>query len=346
MPARLDRHDPPPGKCRTESPWHAGTTRPARTPPGKCRTESPWHAGTTRPARNAQPRPGATRHEDPRQGRAPVAQKPSGMELASITWGNPDGPRFLGLHGWLDNAATFSRVAPLLPELHLVSLDLPGHGQSPHRERYYFTDWVADVIREADRRGWEQFGLIAHSMGAGVSPLVAGTFPERITQLILLEGLGPMFAKAEEAPAQLKRALTFRPKPAGVYKSYDEALERLAAPRGNLSPESARLLGERAIKPAEGGYTFTHDPELRGPSRMRLTEPEVEAFFERITCPTLVVEAENGMQFDPEITRRRLGAIKGPVTLARLPGGHHFHLEQPEPLSATIREFLKRYSPE
>lgn len=259
------------------------------------------------------------------------------MTLARLTWGDPEGPRFLGLHGWLDNAATFSRLAPLLPELHLVSLDLPGHGQSPHRERYYFTDWVVDVIRTADELGWDRFSLLAHSMGAGVAPLVAGTVPERLERLILLEGLGPLPASAEEAPAQLKRAVEFRPRPWGTYPTREEAEKRLAEARGNLSPESARLLGERCI---QEGFTYTNDPELRGPSRLRLTEPEVLAFFRRVSCPVLVIEAENGMRFDPEITKARLAALQGPVTVARLPGGHHFHMEEPGPISATIRQFL------
>lgn len=262
------------------------------------------------------------------------------MELASISWGNPEGPRFLGLHGWLDNAATFSRLAPLLPDIHLVSLDLPGHGLSPHRERYYFTDWVADVIDTADRLGWDRFSLLAHSMGAGVSPLVAGTFPERVERLILLEGLGPMHTRAEDAPAQLKRALEFRARPSSIYSTYDEALERISGPRGNLSRKSTELLGQRAIKKVEGGFTFTHDPQLRGPSRMRLTEPEVLAFFSQIVCPTLVVEAEDGMQFDQSISKGRLSVMQGPVTIARLPGGHHFHMEAPEGLARTVRAFL------
>lgn len=263
------------------------------------------------------------------------------MELASLSWGNRDGLRFLGLHGWLDNAATFSRLAPLLPELHLVSLDMPGHGRSPHRERYYFTDWVADVLATADRLEWPTFGLLAHSMGAGVSPLVAGTFPERVTHLILLEGLGPMFTQAEDAPSQLRRAIEFKSRPSAVYPTREEAVQRIAEPR-KLSLENAELLAERCLAPKDQGFTFTHDPELRGPSRMRLTEPEVLAFFQKIQCPTLVVEAEDGMQFDETITRGRLSAFSAPVTLARLPGGHHFHLEQPEPLSQTIREFLNR----
>ena len=34
--------------------------------------------------------------------------------MAAKVWGSPDGIPVLGLHGWMDNAATFDGIAPLL----------------------------------------------------------------------------------------------------------------------------------------------------------------------------------------------------------------------------------------
>ena len=65
------------------------------------------------------------------------------------TEGGSSGSPVLALHGWLDNSASFDRLAPLLPGLRLVALDLPGHGRSEHRAAsaaYHFVDWVADVL--------------------------------------------------------------------------------------------------------------------------------------------------------------------------------------------------------
>ncbi len=55
------------------------------------------------------------------------------IELAAHLYGPEDGQPVIALHGWLDNAATFSRLAPRLPGLRIVALDLPGHGHSDHR---------------------------------------------------------------------------------------------------------------------------------------------------------------------------------------------------------------------
>ena len=70
----------------------------------------------------------------------PKSQRPhelnfdvNGLRLTAKAWGDPAGIPTLALHGWLDNANTFDRLAPLLPELDLVAPDFAGHGFSSHR---------------------------------------------------------------------------------------------------------------------------------------------------------------------------------------------------------------------
>ena len=60
------------------------------------------------------------------------------MTLQGLQWGKldrEDQPKVLALHGRLDNAASFSGLAPLLAKegYHVVAPDLPGHGRSPER---------------------------------------------------------------------------------------------------------------------------------------------------------------------------------------------------------------------
>lgn len=73
----------------------------------------------------------------------------SSIRLAAMAWGHSAGLPVLALHGWLDNAASFARLAPLLPDWRIVALDLAGHGHSKHRPagcRYHLMDYVFDVI--------------------------------------------------------------------------------------------------------------------------------------------------------------------------------------------------------
>ena len=55
------------------------------------------------------------------------------IELAAHLFGPEDGVPVIALHGWLDNANSFARLAPKLTGLRIVALDLAGHGHSAHR---------------------------------------------------------------------------------------------------------------------------------------------------------------------------------------------------------------------
>ena len=132
------------------------------------------------------------------------------IELAAHLFGPPDGKPVIALHGWLDNAMSFSRLAPKLAGLRIVALDFAGHGHSAHRAEgasYLLWDYALDVLMVAEQLGWERFSLLGHSMGAIVSVLLAGALPERIERLALIDGLIPYTGEADKAPQKLGEAL-------------------------------------------------------------------------------------------------------------------------------------------
>lgn len=55
------------------------------------------------------------------------------MQLAALEYGDPDGKPVLALHGWLDNAMSFAHLALRLQGMHIIALDLMGHGLSDHK---------------------------------------------------------------------------------------------------------------------------------------------------------------------------------------------------------------------
>lgn len=57
----------------------------------------------------------------------------NGLNLCGLSWGTPDLPPLLMLHGWLDNAASFALLAPLMKGYYVVAIDLTGHGKSDRR---------------------------------------------------------------------------------------------------------------------------------------------------------------------------------------------------------------------
>lgn len=269
-----------------------------------------------------------------------------GFEIAAKAWGPKDGKPVLSAHGWLDNAATFDRLAPMLDGLRIVAFDFPGHGRSDHRPpggTYHFIDWVPIFFDVADALGWQSFSLMCHSMGAAAASLAAGTYPERIERMVLIDGLGPWASPASEAPGQLRKALDERKvlseKSSRVFNSPEDAVNTVAEVHG-LSPENAKLLVDRGLEQLDDGqWRFTYDLFLRGASNLRLTEEQVLAFFGEIECPSLLIRPKSGWPTDAAHMKRRIDAI-ATLDVFEVEGGHHVHLEHPERIVDAVGEFL------
>ena len=267
-------------------------------------------------------------------------------ELAALRGGTPDGPKLLCLHGWLDNAASFLPLAAHLREFDLVALDLPGHGASEHRAPgydYAFVDWVHDVLDALDALGWERADWLGHSMGGAIASAVAAAAPARVRRLALVEALGPVAGEPAAAGKRLRDAVAARRalavKSPRVIPDLDTAVAaRLAASR--MTPEAARLIVERNLRPVEGGYAWRSDPRLTLPTHLRLAEETVQSLLRAIEAPVLVVAADpSPPYFTPEVRAARLACL-AEGRLEVMDGGHHLHMEQPARVAAPLRGFL------
>ncbi|WXL27513.1 alpha/beta hydrolase [Ectopseudomonas mendocina] len=254
------------------------------------------------------------------------------IELAAHMYGPEDGQPVIALHGWLDNAASFARLAPLLPGLRIVAVDLPGHGHSDHRpagNSYAIWDYVYDVLQVAEQLGWQRFSLLGHSMGAIVSVILAAVMPERVERLALIDGLLPQTAEADAAPSKMQESLVARlalaSKRKPVYAQIDRAIEARMRGVGAVSREAAELLAQRGLMPVPGGYTWRADSQLTLPSPMRFTRAHALSFARKLQCPAKLVLAEQGMLHAQPNIHEVLSDL--PVEVEQLPGGHHLHLD-------------------
>ena len=125
----------------------------------------------------------------------------NGFTYAAQYWGDGAGMPIIALHGWLDNSASFSVLAPQLEGVQLLALDLAGHGYSDHRAGlldYGIWSEVPDIFAIADQMGWQRFALMGHSRGAMLAFLAAGALPERISHLILIDALKRSLIASEQ----------------------------------------------------------------------------------------------------------------------------------------------------
>ncbi len=267
------------------------------------------------------------------------------MRIAAKRWGDGSGVPLLATHGWLDNAATFDHIAPLLSGIDLIAIDLPGHGLSQHRHKgdyYHFIDYVADVSEIVDTLGWDKFSLLGHSMGGSVMALVAATLPDRVEKLALIESLGPYSQDASEAPTRLAKAIHQRKnrgsRRSPVYRDHEQMIQMRKAV-GSIKEESVRTLLSRNIKEIKGGYTWRSDYRLTLSSLYYLSDDTVLSFLRKIVSPVLFIQALEGVLDRKDYLRQRLDCIQN-LDHKILKGLHHLHLDDPEPVAALVQNFL------
>ncbi|WP_241697445.1 alpha/beta fold hydrolase [Vreelandella salicampi] len=258
--------------------------------------------------------------------------------LAALSWGRRDAPVWLALHGWLDNAASFSRLAPRLVQaldIRIVAIDFRGHGESPGeaatQHDYALWDYCHDVLDAMDELALSQTTLLAHSMGAAVSCLLAASVPERVTQLLLIDGLGAITTAPEETAAQLRKGLMAHRRPRSNPPRYVDIESAVAARvAGGVTPidaDTARPLVARNSRPDGDGHVLLRtDGRLLKPSLVRFTPEQVLSMLGDMRCPVLLVEGEGGILGERAWAKKARQAVP---TLTRqvLAGGHHLHLE-------------------
>ena len=275
---------------------------------------------------------------------SPVEWRVNGLRIAGMAWGQPDRKPLLALHGWLDNAASFAVLAPLLEQYYLVSLDLTGHGHSDWRSAdagYQIWDDLPELIGVLDALGWKHFCLMGHSRGAIISCLLASILPERVERLVLLDAVLPEPVAEDLFPAQMRKFLRQKRRwmqhQNRIYPSVDAAVARRKA---GLLPETAvRLLVERNLRPCEGGYTWTTDLRLRGASAVKLSAGHMQAILSRISAPTLLLLAEEGIGKHREVAAQAVEYLRH-LEIRHIPGGHHFHME---PGAAIVAQQIQRF---
>ncbi len=271
-----------------------------------------------------------------------------GRKIAAKCWGDPTGAPTLMLHGWLDNANSFDELAPLLPELNLVALDFAGHGLSDHRAagcHYYQLDDVQDVLGVADQLGWATFGLIGHSMGAQVSSEIACLFPQRVARAVMIDGFlatGGVSAaeRIEQARDGVARMLSTAPITPRVFADVAAMAQRVTEAT-DQSYNAALTLVQRGHKVVEGGVTWRTDPRIRFPTPLRYSREFMDELIALCEVPSLLLVAEQGDEwYRGEVSDAE--RLHPQLTLQRMQGPHHVHLEQAHvaEVARRIRGFL------
>lgn len=278
----------------------------------------------------------------------------SGLRLRVLVW-EPEGEvpasaqvdTLLLLHGYLDCAGTFDALVQGLPRwLRVVAPDQRGHGVSArvgHASWYHYFDYVRDVRAVVDGFAPGRLAVLGHSMGGGVATLFAGTWPEQVARLVLIEGLGPPAENFDDGPARLKRWVGelggSGPKGSAPFPDLDEVARRLARQNGGLDEDRARELAGWLAEETDDGARWRHDPWHRARSPLLYRPERYAPFLAALLCPVLTVTGgRSWYRWDDLDVRRAHIADRRHHHFEAL--GHNIHYEAPKELAGVVMGFL------
>jgi pimeloyl-ACP methyl ester carboxylesterase len=268
--------------------------------------------------------------------------------LAARAWGAPSKPPMLALHGWLDNAGSFDRLAPLLADSHyVVALDLKGHGRSSHLPSgwYHYVDYFDDLRAVLDHFGWARATWLGHSLGGTLASLFAALYPDRVETLLLIEALGPLTVTPEQSLDQLRRGIDERAafakrRPLRVFPDLESAIAvRMAA--SGLSREAATPIVERGVDAVDSGFVWSSDAKLTLASPQRYAETQILAMLRGIRSRTLLILAEPATSYlQHSVISPRIACVSD-IEVVRIASNHHLHLEEPNQVFDAIARFFE-----
>lgn len=273
----------------------------------------------------------------------------TGLTYSVLEWDHPGDVTYVLVHGFSDLAYGWIRVAErLATHAHVIAPDLRGHGDSDRigpGGYYHFLDYVADLDEVIARLARRRVVLVGHSMGGSVSGYYAGARPERLAALALLEGLGPPDLAGIDPVARTIGWLDGWKAARKQYKpmaTLEEAAARLRKNDDRLDAAFALELTRAGTRAVAGGFVWKHDPlhMTQGPYAFRLDV--AVKFWQRVTCPVLVVDAADSRLNLPLAERAARRAHFAHCEHVVVPdAGHALQRHQP----ARVAELLRALSP-
>jgi len=262
-------------------------------------------------------------------------------------WQSGQGPDIVLVHGLGGNLAGWHlSIVPELQQDHRVlTYDLRGHGRSDAPAAGYTTgDMVQDLRAVLDAVGIEKMVLVGHSWGGDIVLHFALLYPERVSELIVLEGalLAPL-ASAYRRPdwdgwpyvTTTIEQLLGRPIPDENRCDLDFLLRQLIEIPIQYGPSQGRPRDEEII--------FRVLDILRPMWEGREADGNLGLdSLSKIESPTLLIYEANSAFLE---AHRELAERLPSSTSAVLPGGrlkHFTSLEHPDLILEHLKAFLRQ----
>ncbi len=270
------------------------------------------------------------------------------LKLHYAVWGDESNPPLILIHGSRDHARSWDRTALELADRYCVyAPDLRGHGDSEWAlgGDYSIIDYALDMHALGEAIGRAPYTLVGHSLGGGVGLQYTGAFPDKVSRMVSIEGMGRFQFGGQRRPAHIRMRdwIESMHKLEGrnlhTYPSFDHAVARMMEANRRLSPELAEHLTlHGARKLDDGSYTWKFDNFTRAGSPYEFNMEDARDLWNQIRCPILVLWGEESWgNRDNEIDLSPFHDIRS-VRVEK--AGHWVHHDQFETFMTHVNGFL------
>lgn len=257
------------------------------------------------------------------------------------------GPPLVLLHGITNRWEVFLNMMPYLTQRWRVfALDLRGHGKSGRVQGGYVGEQIsADVIRFLEEKVGEPAVLYGHSLGGFVTTYIASHRPELVRAAGIADS--PFF---------------FDGVTSSVYPEMFARLHDLLLRRLELMELVRAIAMMKVTHPAYGTVLFKDLPFndevflLWWARSLSMMDPEAlemavdgrlgaswrSDYFHKITCPTLIIQADpkwGGLVTERDV-RECKAAVPQTVHVLLENVGHSLHIHQPGPVLRALGNWL------
>jgi pimeloyl-[acyl-carrier protein] methyl ester esterase len=245
------------------------------------------------------------------------------------------GKTLLFLHGWLMSGRVWSGQLPLKERFRVLTVDLPGHGES-HWPTFSYDGCVTSLVELLERLAIDEVCLIGWSMGAQLALQLCRQAPEKISGLVLVAGT-PLFCSAGDfchgLPRAEARSMELRIK-RNLQKASSEFFSLMFAPgelsRGDLGKVAANRVARLP------------DVNIATESLHELIHADLRELLPAIEIPTLVIHGSEDRICLPGASQYMADRLPDAELLSFEGIGHAPFISSAERFNSALAAFVER----
>ncbi|MEQ8859519.1 MAG: alpha/beta hydrolase [Pseudomonadales bacterium] len=271
------------------------------------------------------------------------------LRLHYADWGNVGAPPMLLVHGVQDHCHSWDWFAEVFAgRYHVLAPDLRGHGDSEwvRGSSYHHPDYVYDLDQLVRQRQLIPSVIVSHSMGGTLASIFTGVYPECVSALVIIEGVGfwPGLGGDSEPEQRLdewiRTTRDLASRQPRRYDSLEEAYERMQHANVHLTPDQARHLTlHGSNRNEDGSYSWKFDNYTHAWPAFRIPPDDLAALWRRIRCPVLIINGSEG--FPHRIGQDGTDVHFADARIVEVAGaGHWAHHDKLDDVVGAVEGFL------